>query len=62
MGKSLEQLLPAQLQQARHSQPDLKQRASSLVLMDVHHATMDVHAAGLGRKGGKEEKETEMKT
>lgn len=48
MRKGLEELLPAELQQAGHRQPDLKQRASPLVLMDVHNTAVDVHAASLG--------------
>lgn len=56
MGKGLEELLPAELQQAGPSQPDLKQRASSLVLVDVHHAAVDVHTASLG--GGVKERKT----
>lgn len=47
LGVGLEQTLPAQLQQAGHHQPDLKQGASPLVLVDVHHTTVDVHAASL---------------
>lgn len=42
-----EQPLPGQFQQAGHHQPDLKQGASPFVLMDVHHSSVDVHAAGL---------------
>ncbi|MEQ2158230.1 hypothetical protein GOODEAATRI_010141 [Goodea atripinnis] len=49
VGEGLEKLLPAQLQQAGHSQPDLEQRASPLVLMDVHDTTVNIHAASLGR-------------
>lgn len=49
MGEGLEKLLPAQLQQAGHSQPDLEQRARSLVLVDVHHTPVNVHAASLKR-------------
>lgn len=47
VGKRLEKLLPAKFQQAGNSQPDLKQRASPLVFMDVHYTTVDVHAASL---------------
>lgn len=47
MGESLEEPLPAKLQEAGHRQPDLKQGASPLVLKNVHHAAMDVHAASL---------------
>lgn len=49
VGKGLEEPLPAQLQQAGHRKPDLKQRASSLVLMDIHYTTVDVHTASLER-------------
>ncbi|KAF3859184.1 hypothetical protein F7725_021583 [Dissostichus mawsoni] len=52
MGKGLEELLPAELQQAGPSQPDLKQRASSLVLMDVHHTTVDPIMATLSGSRG----------
>lgn len=47
MRERFEQFFPAELQQARYHQPDLKQRASPLVLVDVHHASVDVHTAGL---------------
>lgn len=47
VGEGLEQPLPAQLQQAGHHQPDLEERARPPVLVDVHHAAVDVHAARL---------------
>ena len=47
VGEGLEQPLPAQLQQAGHHQPDLEERAGSPVLVDVHHAAMNVHTTRL---------------
>lgn len=51
--ESLDELLPTQLQEVGNREPDLKERASSFVLVNVDNAAMDVHAASLGMQGNR---------